>query len=177
MSNFDYYNFRIKFVTEKINEEIAFYENCAFYNLHPVKEYLLYLKGRLGMDKLEINTMTHYDNAGNKCEIKKMNLDEHVKDLDIYVFQKPWNKLREFHKIMKVKEFIDGLKFGKKAKANDIIKNKEYLKKEICSGFKNKKFCKNKSEVVYDQKKMIITSISCMDFNKKTGLYEIDWDN
>ena len=177
MSNFDYYSFRIKSVTDKINEEIAFYENCDYRNVCPVKEYLVYLKGRIGTDKIETTTMTHYDNLGNKQEIKKMNLDEYLKDVNVLTFKKPWGKLREFHKIMKIKEYVDGLEYGKKAKQKDIIKNKKYLKEEIFAGLKNKRFCKNKSEVMYDHDNMVILSISSVDYNKKTGLYEIDWDS
>ena len=97
---------------------------AEYFNVHPVKEYLGYLKGRIGMDKVETITMMHYDNLGNKCEIKKMNLDEYAKDMDVFVFKRPWNKLREFHKIMKIKEFINNLEYGKKTKEKDIIKNK-----------------------------------------------------
>lgn len=176
MSNFDYYNFQIKTVTDKINKEISFYESHEYAKVHPIREYLMYLKSRLGIDKIELTSVMHYDGSGNKCEIRKMNLDEYTKDMDIMVFKKPWAKLREFHKIMKIKEFIDGLTFGKKTATKDIVKNKAYLKEEICSGLKNKKFGKNKCEVFYDQEKMAITSISCLDINKKIGLYEIDWD-
>jgi hypothetical protein len=177
MSNFDYYSFRIRAVTDKINEEIAFYENCDYFNVYPIKDYLVYLKSRIGTDKAEMTTMTHYDNSGNKREIKKLNMDEYTKDLDVFVFKKPWNKLREFHKIMKIKEYVDNLAYNIKTKQKNILKNKEYLKEEICMGIKNKKFGKNKSEIIYDQEKMTIMSISSLDYNKKTGLYVIDWDS
>lgn len=177
MTTFDYYSFRIKNVSDKITEEITFYENCEYVGVPPLNKYLVYLKCRLGIDKQEMTTMMHYDGAGNKCEIKKMNLDEYAKDMDIYMFKRPWNKLREFHKIMKIKEYVDTLKFGKNADKQDIIRNKEFLKKEICDGIKNKKFGKNKSEVTYDEEKMVITAISSLDFNKKNGIYDIDWDS
>ena len=177
MSNFDYYHFQENTAIEKINEEHNFYENSRYKDVYPIQDYLTYLKSRIGIDRIEFNIMTHYDGFGNKCEIKKMNRDEYFeKDMNIFMFKKPWNKLREFHKIMKIKEFVEGLMFGKKAKTKEIAKNKAYLKQEICGGLKTKRFGKNKSEVIYDQANMIITSISCLDFNKKTGLYEIDWD-
>lgn len=176
MNNFDYYKFQIDCGIEKINEEIEFYTNCSYANIYPINEYLIYLKYRIGIDRIEPTSMNHYDKAGNKCEIKKMNMDEYGKDLNIMVYKKSWTKLREFHKIMKIKEYIDGLTFGKKCKQKDIDKNKKYLKQEICAGLKTKKFGKNKAVVDYDQDKMVITSITCLEYNKKTGLYEIDWD-
>lgn len=177
MTNFDYYSYRINSVTEKINEELDFYENSEYSKTEPINEYITYLRGRITLSKPASAPITHYDRSGNKCELSKMNMDEYVKDMDILVFRKPWNKLKEFHKIMKIKEFVDNLTYGKKAKQSSIDKNKEFLKKEICGGLKTKKFCKNKSEIVYDEINMIITSISSVDFNKKTGLYDLDWDS
>lgn len=176
MSNFDYYTFRIKNVTDKINEEISFYQSSEYANVHPLNTYLIYLKGRVGLNKQQETTLTQYDGSGNKREIKKMNLDEYAKDMDMMVFSKPWNKLREFHKIMKIKEFVDGLEFGRSASSKKIAENKEYLKEKIIAGLRGKKFGKNKAEIVYDVKELIITSISCLEYNKKTGLYAIDWD-
>lgn len=178
MSNFDYYTFQINIVIEKINEEIDFYTKSEYANHYPINEYIAYLKQRIGIDKLETTAMMQYDNAGNRREIKKMNLDEYSKDLDILVYKKPWNKLKEFHKIVKIKEFINRLEYNNKKEVNkkQIEKNKKYIKDEICSGLKNKKFGKNKSTIEYDPEPMTITSVSSVWYNKKTGLYEIDWD-
>lgn len=177
MSNFDYYNFRIKNVIDKINKEIKFYENCEYAKIYPLNEYIEYLKSRLGMDKKnEVNAMTQYDNMGNKREIKKMNLDEYTKDMDILVFSRPWNKLKIFHKMMKIKEYVNSLEYQKKVDEKKIIKNREYILKEISNGLNNKKFGKNKAEVIYDPESRMILSISCLSYNKKTKLYEVDWD-
>jgi hypothetical protein len=75
---------------------------------------------------------------------------------------------------MKIKEFIDGLDYPKKVKRID--ENREFLKQEICKGLTTKRFCKNKSIIDYDEKIMKIKSISCLGYNKKKGIYEIDWD-
>lgn len=177
MTSFDYYNFRKKKVTEKINEEIEYYEDTEYAKVQPLCEYLLYLRNRIGIDQVEKTCVAHYyDNSGNKMEIQKMNMDEYAKDMDIMVFRKPWNKLKEFHKIMKIKEYINNLEFGKKAKSKDITTNKEHLKTELCDGLKAKKFGKNKAEIVYDHENMNILSIDCLVYQKKTGLYQIDWD-
>lgn len=175
MSAFNYYDFRIKNVKDKITEEIAYYENHEYSKIC-FEPYLLYLKDRIGLDRIESSTKTHYDNSGNKMEFKKMNIDEYVKDMDICTFTKPWIKLKEIHKVMKIKEYIDNLPYNKNKDEKSIVKNKIYLKKEICEGLKTKKFGKNKSQIEYDQEKMVITYITSIDYNKKKKLYEIDWD-
>ena len=105
-----------------------------------------------------------------------MNMDEYSKDIDIFVFKRPWNKLREIHKIMKIKEFVDEIIYKKVVKEVDIKKNKEYLKIELCKGVKEKKYTKNKNEIAYDMESMKIISIGCLILNKKKGLYNIVWD-
>jgi hypothetical protein len=176
MTNFDYYAFQHNFVIDSINDEINFYQEHEYSGANPINEYLTYLKGRIGADIPETATVTRYSKVGEKYEIKKMNMNEYAKDLDILVFKRPWKKMKEFHKIMKIKEYVDELKFGEKASTKAINKNKEYLKNEIIDGLKNKKFLKGKSTVEYKEKRMKIKSISSVYYNKKTGLYEIDWD-
>lgn len=176
MSNFDYYNFQIKNAKGSINKEIEFYQGCDWARAPAISQYLLYLKGRLGMDKQEPLSITRYDSSGARHVIERLNPDEYAKDMDILVFKRPWSTLKNFHKIMKIKEFVHNLKYGPKVKPTDVEKNKSMLKEEICKGLSKKKFGKNKSEVIYDSKLMAITSISCLSFVKKTGIYEVDWD-
>lgn len=175
-SNFDYYNFQRNSVIEIITNEIEFYENSEYHNLYPINDYLTYLKNRIGIDKPIIMPLVRYDGIGNRCEIKKMDLDEYVKDMDVYVFKKQWQKLREFHKIMKIKEWVDSLPFNEKNTLGTVQENKDYLKTELCNGLKTKKFCKGKCKIIYDTEKMKIVSISSVVYNKKRGLYAIKWD-
>ena len=174
--NFDYYNFRIKHASEEIKEEIDFFENHYYSWVPPLSEYVIYLMGRISTNKPVISHINHYDKAGNKCEIQKMNRDEYLKDIDIITYRRPWNKLKDVHKLTKIKEFVDELEYKKKIKSIEITKNREFLAKEIYNGLKNKKFGKNKSQIDYDQENRTITSISCIEYNKKTGVYDIDWD-
>lgn len=97
--------------------------------------------------------------------------------MNITTFDRPWNKLKEIHKIMKINEFVDNLEYKpKKISAEKITKNKQYLKDEIIDGLKTKKFLKNKSVIEYDQHKMSIISIDSIIYNKKTHKYEVDWE-
>lgn len=185
MDNFNYYAFQKKIVIDKIREEIDFLTSDKYSNLKPIYDYICYLKKRIGIDD---NIVTSYSNdKKNKSNttkklynqdfgIKTMNLEEYVKDIDIVTFQKPWNKLKEFHKIMKIKEYISELKYNKKINKNKIESNKKKIIKDIIHGLRNKKFTKGKSEIIYDQNEMKILSIDCIEFNKKTGLYSVDFE-
>jgi hypothetical protein len=176
MTSFDYYAFQTKSTIDKINSEIEFYENCDYSAAPFVLEYVVYLKSRIGGAKYSPKFVCSIDRAGNCREIKKMNLDEYAKDMNIMTFNHPWPKLKELHKIMKFTEFIDGLKYSSKITESKITKNRLYLKDELIDGLKNKKFLKNKNVIQYDQEKMVIKSIDCLSLNKKKGIYEIDWD-
>lgn len=176
MANFDYYQFRIKNITEKINEEIDFYQQCQYADSEPVIKYIGYLKNRIGTDKYDPATYSHYDKAGVKQEIKQMKMDEYIKDIDISTFSRPWIKLREIHKMMKISEFVDNLTYDESKSKNAVVKNRKEIKEEIQSGIKGKKFGKNKNTIKYNEEKMSIESISCLEYNKETMLYEIEWD-
>ncbi len=105
-----------------------------------------------------------------------MNMDEYGKDLDALVYKHPWVKLKEVHKSIKIKEYVDALEYGKRANARDIAKNREYLKQELCEGLRAKKFNKNKNEITYDAENMTILNIACVDFDKRKGLYDVEWE-
>ncbi len=178
MTFFDYYKFQTNIAIEKITEEINFYESCEYHGVLPVTERVIYLRNRLGLNKPNSSMVESFDRYGNKFEVKKMNLDEYAKDMNSLVFNRPWNKLKEFHKIMKIDEYVDNLTYdSKKSSEEKINKNKQYIKDKIIEGLRTKKFTKNKSVIEYDQNKMIIKSISCLDHIKKKNSYEIDWDS
>ncbi len=50
MTNFDYYDYRIKNVTQVINREIAFLESIPYHGVYPFNSYLAYLKKRIGTE-------------------------------------------------------------------------------------------------------------------------------
>jgi len=176
MSLFDYYTFQTNLAIDKINEEIQFYENCEYNRIPLITDHVAYLKGRIGVNKYNSQTVCSIDKSGNKCEIKKMNLDEYTKDMNIITFDRPWAKLKEIHKIMKINEFIDGLKYEPKKISTELIeKNKQHIKNEIIDGLRTKKFLKNKSVIEYDRQRLCITSITSLVYNKKKYKYDIDW--
>lgn len=173
--NFDYYAHITSKLTQSINAEIAFYKNNEYLECDSIKEYHDYLVSRLNGKQVQTLTMSKYTPQHMVCE--NMILDEYCKDLDIMTFKRPWAKLKEFHKIMKIKEYVNRLPYKKKIKNKLIEKNQKFLIREISDGLRNKKFGKNKSDIIYNPEKMQIESISCVCYNKKKGKYEIDWDD
>jgi hypothetical protein len=177
MALFDYYTYQTNLAIDKINEEIIFYENCECNNIPMVTDYIEYLKNRIGINKYMKAPIMSTDRLGNKCEIQKMNLDEYSKGLNTITFKRPWNKLKELHKIIKINEFADSLKYKKGTISDeDKQKNIQYIKDEVIDGLKTKKFLKGGSVIEYDDQKMVIISISCVFYNKKKHKYCVDWD-
>lgn len=176
MTNFDYYSYRLNYATNTINKEIEFYANVEQANTPLIINYRNYLEIRIGKNRYEYSTISHIDARGNRQELRKMNFDEYSKDIDIMMFKKPWNKLKLFHKIMKIKDYIGKLNYNIKLDMKTIEANKKEIIDEISLGLQEKKFIKNKSNIDYDIQKMEITSISCLDYDKKKKLYYIDWD-
>jgi hypothetical protein len=72
-----------------------------------------------------------------------------------YLYLKPWSKLTQIHKVIKIKEFINNL---------DIkdVTEKENLKEQLIIQIKEKK---SKNKISYDDTKGKILSISNLSFN------------
>lgn len=177
MTGFDFHKFRIDNITAKIKEEVIFYEKFPCTKIMPFVEYIDYLKNRIGINLPVAHPIVRYDRTGKKYEIKKLNMDEYTKEIDVYTFRRPWTKLREFHKIMKIKEYVNELSYNNKTEKGIIERNRQNLQKKLCQGLKDKKFGKGKCEIVYDQELMKIISISCVYYDKRKGLYVVDWDS
>jgi hypothetical protein len=73
-----------------------------------------------------------------------------------YLFLKPWNKLNQIHKVIKIKEFINNLQSPINLKKEE----KEKLKEDLLTLIKNKK----KNKILYDESKGNIISISALSF-------------
>lgn len=174
-NTFDYYEFRINYVSEKINDEINFYTDCKYNDLDYIITYIKYLSDRFGSKKIEDTRNFYYGKTGNKCEIKKMDRAEYFKNINISVYSKEWKKLKDCHKILKIKEFVNGLKY-KNNNSKQSKENRVQLYKKLCKGLQLKRFNKNKNTIDYDDITMSINSISCINYNKKKDIYEIVWD-
>lgn len=173
---FNYYKFRIDRVKADINREIEFYRGTNFYDLPPLAEYLEYLQKRVDGPKQEIIPKHYfYDNSGNKLEVQKFDIQKNSLIHDVQNFKKAWVKIKEFHRIMKIKEFVAKLVY-KRPTSPVAVKNRSKIEQELILGLKTKRFQKKGSEIVYDAEKMQIVSISCLIHNRKSDTYQIDWN-
>lgn len=138
------------------------------------------------IDLLKLNLKNiYYENLIEYCDKNNIDCDNYKKELvdnktiistnflesevesetgynDDYLYRKPWNRLNEIHKIIKVREFVDKLNCSE----DNIIE----LKKELEDMVYKKKLTK-KSTVVYDSKNGYILSIPLLDH--RNGRYVI----
>jgi hypothetical protein len=133
--------------------------------------------------KISLNN-TYYENLIEYCEKNGIDCDNYKTELvenkkiissnkiesekeedmynDDYLYRKPWNRLTEIHKIIKIREFVE--------KLNCSDENINNLKKILEKMVYEKKLTK-KNTVVYDSKEGHIISIPILTY--KNGEYVI----
>jgi len=87
------------------------------------------------------------------------------KEINKYTYKKQWNKLLPFHKIFKIKEFINEIILDKNMQ-NEII---DKLSNYINTGKIN-----TKKYVVYDPNLEKILSIPCLIYNNDNNTYKLN---
>ena len=174
MSGYDYYELRKHKIASRIEHEKNYLLEKFSDIINETDEYIAYLSNRIGSDVTEApKTMTIINKFNVREEIEKMDMNEHSKDLDKMSYQKPWNKLRDFHKVIKIKEFVSELEYPKKISVDDREKNRKKILDKLLLGLKEKKFGKNKTELTYNIEDMKIEDIECLTMQKNK--YYVDW--
>ena len=118
------------------------------------------------LDELNNKLIEHTNNT----IIKENKEDESTKNIfqqnNEYMYKKPWNKLSEVHKIIKIKEYVTNqLGIIDKKYENELIKNlTKYIKDKILS---------KKKSVNYDMYKAKIISIPSLKYNGTKYVIEI----
>ena len=149
--------------------EIKYYNNIIKYCQKTNNEHNRFIKKLKSLQELkdsltesEMNTSVVED---NKSAVDDNNTSEskEVVYSDDYLYKKPWTKLSNVHKIIKVKEFVSKLLINDK---ND----KEKLKKDLIGLIKTRKLTK-KEQVKYDPIKGRVIAIPILSF--KNGKYLI----
>ena len=107
------------------------------------------------------NTKNEKNNEIKDKDSKKTNL---FNNMDQYMFNKPWNRLPEVHKLLKMKEYVH--------KSLIIYDNskKEKLMKDLFKNVKQKNLTR-KGSVNYDHVNCRIISIPSLKYDKKNEEY------
>jgi hypothetical protein len=181
MEYFDYFKFYSKWISDIVtNEEEYFNQSDIPYELK--KDYLeciIPIYETLQEKKILNNNtkiVLQIDRNNQKREYQTMTINEILDCVDTFAYQKPWAKLKEFHKINKIKEYIKELEYDTSDNTilNDskIKKNKNKLFNELWKLIQSKKI--NQKQIIeYNHDKCKIDDISCIVYNDDTKLYEI----
>jgi len=102
--------------------------------------------------KKKLIKLNNKNQENNLSEQKNKITTEATETID-YLYLKPWTKLTQIHKVIKIKEFVNNLDISNQ---ND----KEELKEKLIDQIKEKK----KNKVNYDETKGKITSINNLSF-------------
>lgn len=102
-------------------------------------------------------------NTKKKKQVKS-NISERLSKIDEYLFRRPWNRLDEVHKKIKINEYIENYLF------NAPEENIEQIKNQLMKDLKNKKL--NSAKVVtYDPASTTILNIAKLDYDNEKCLY------
>ena len=141
-------NLQIKYLNNLISA-------CSRYNINSdnIKKELHNLDGE---NNITINNNETQNVSITEKEVVKDN-EKHVTETETidYLYLKPWSKLTQIHKVIKIKEFVNNLGI-----TNNI--EKEKLKDGLIDQVKEKK---SKNKVNYDETKGKILSISNLSFD------------
>lgn len=104
------------------------------------------------------------NNNTNSTNVNKQSGEKQTMftDVDKYIYQRQWNKLKSFHQKKKLKEYIDSLNI-----TDDTLVKKLY-------DAVDSKFLSKKCNVIYDTSECKITNVAGLLFNKKKNKYEFN---
>jgi hypothetical protein len=108
------------------------------------------------------NTLQTNNNPPEKNTPEKT--ENTFENIDQYMFKRPWNRLPEIHKLIKIKEYVN---------QSLIIyesNNKDILIKEMFAAIKDKKLTR-KGSVNYDPIKGRVVSIPSLQYDKSKETY------
>lgn len=145
---------RIDCIKNGLTNEISYFTNTQSKNYFTISDEDV--KKRIDCIKSIVNNLQLIQ--------KKPTVADLFTEIDKHIYKKPWNRLQSFHKIIKIKEYID-TKFGNGTLQNAIILE---LNKHINDGKLN-----TKKSVDYDKDLEKIISIPILTIDLKNNKYSI----
>ena len=143
--------------------EIKYYNNLIKYCKKTNTEYSAFSKKLKDIQNIN-DTLTETESVLSNAEKDSNNTEtKEVVYSDDYLYKKPWTKLSNVHKIIKIKEFVSKLLIDDK-------RDKDELNKELTKLVKTR-FLTKKDKVKYDSIKGKVIAIPILTF--KSGKYLI----
>lgn len=98
------------------------------------------------------------------CKNEKSGLDKHLDEINKHVYKKQWHYLSDFHKHVKLVEYLT------KHIENNTLREKIIadVKVHLSNGHLNKKI-----NVTYDSVNQLVTAFPSLTINKEEGTYAI----
>ena len=137
-------NLNIKYLNNLIN-------GCSKSNINCEN-----IKKKLNKLDNEVQDIQNYSITEQKIKIATDMTDKGITETETidYLYLKPWSKLTQIHKVIKIKEFVNNLDIS-------IQTEKDNLKDKLIDQIKEKK---TKNKINYDETKGRILSISNLSF-------------
>ena len=151
-------NIRNENFKEKIKSELEYFKEVGiltpFENGHEVS-----IEERTKLLELVLDQPEIYQNT---IQQKK---DVIFQEIDKYTYRKQWNKLPAFHKIVKIKEYLEENVSDKKMRKELLTKLTEHA---------NKKRINTKKYVIYDPNKAQILSMPCIEIDEEDKTFKLN---
>ena len=151
----------INIVMNKLN--IKYYESIIIslekQNNNNSQSYIVWLQEKIAKLNNNISTATESEPIP---QVQQINTTDNHTEL----YKKPWNKLNQIHKILKIKEFINSL-------TNIDVNERNNLKDKLIGLIKNKVLSK-KEKINYDENNGKIISLLNLEYKNNKYIYNIE---
>lgn len=120
-------------------------------------------------NQLDNNRLENIDNIIHKLNeaddiLEKSQKNEYFNEIEKMVYSNKWNNLKQFHKLVKIKEYLDTI--------NMLVTEKDKIFKILEQLLTDKKL-KHDKHIVYNSNNQRVTSISILKIDEN-GKYYID---
>lgn len=184
--NYDSNSFYNNWTQRSINYEIDFLQkavhrklwNNEYFN-ERIQELQREISQRNAKPILKDNKIVYQlDMSGKRPKVNEVKTNEFEVYENELQFKKPWQRLKDFHRLAKIKEYVDQLEYHESVKKSRIDRNRKKIMNRLEEAMKDKKFnnARKNSQIVYDQNEMKIKIITCVEYDKKKKKYVIDFD-
>lgn len=148
-------------IHDRVQLELQFCRGHIYANTSCLQEMIAYLETRIGAQYNRQREVLRYDQA------------EYSQFADELVYKKPWAKLKDIHKTIKMREYVKILAYEDQSH-RQIRQNREQVLADLEQGLRDKRMNKNGCAVDYNEELMCIEDIPAV-VKRSNGLYKVRW--